>query len=120
MRLSAEEGFRRLAIGTHAMVASVCRDGGQPESWHLDARTEALLRIGVLVALDAPPSSFRSEVEAAQRAGARLDDLLAVLVATSDIVGSARLVSAAPRMALAAGYDIEAALEEIDPTHAPA
>jgi hypothetical protein len=109
---SAEDGFRRLAIGDQNMVASVCsHEGERPGFRRLDARTEALLRIGTLVALDAPPSSFRAEVEAAERAGARLEDLLAVLVGTADIVGSARIVSAAPRIALAAGYDVDADLE---------
>jgi alkylhydroperoxidase/carboxymuconolactone decarboxylase family protein YurZ len=109
---TAEEGFRRLAIGDQALLASVCSPGAaHPVPHRLDARTEALLRIGALIALDAPPSSYRAEVEAAQRAGARIDDLLAVLVGVAGVVGSARVVSAAPRIALAAGYDIEAALE---------
>jgi hypothetical protein len=50
-------------------------------------------------------------VEEAQRLGARQEDLLATLLAVAGIVGSARVVSAAPRIALAAGYDVEAALE---------
>jgi hypothetical protein len=81
---------------------------------HLDARTNALVRIAALVALDAPPSSYRTAVEAADRAGVQLDDLLAVLMAVGDTVGSARLVSAAPRIALAAGYDVEVELERPD------
>jgi hypothetical protein len=36
-----------------------------------------------------------------------------VLIGTADIVGSARIVSAAPRIALAAGYDVDADLDEI-------
>lgn len=109
---TAEEGFRRLAIGDQGLIASVCNPGAPPAAVHrLDARTEALLRIGALIALDAPPSSYRAEVEAAQRTGARIDDLLAVLVGVAGVVGSARVISAAPRIALAAGYDIEAALE---------
>jgi hypothetical protein len=67
----------------------------------------------VLVALDAPPSSFRIAVDAAQMAGAQLDDLLAVLTAVAGPVGSARVISTAPRIALAAGYDVEAALEQV-------
>ena len=109
---TAEEGFRRLAIGDQALLASVCSPGAPHSAVRrLDARTEALLRIGALIALDAPPSSYRAEVEAAQRAGARIDDLLAVLVGVAGVVGSARVISAAPRIALAAGYDIDAALE---------
>ena len=109
---SVEEAFRRLTIGDPDFVAAVgdreMRAQGVP---HLDARTEALMRVAALVAVDAPASSFRSAVCAAQIAGARLEDLFAVLVAISDDVGSARVISAAPRIALAAGYDVEAALE---------
>ena len=74
-----------------------------------------MLQIAALIALDAPLSSYRPVVEVAQRLGARLDDLLAVLIAVAGTVGSARIVSAAPLIALAAGYDVEEALERIDP-----
>ena len=114
--LSAEDGFRRLTIGDPGLVASVAGPEGRPlDVQYLDGRTEALLQIGALIALDAPPSSYRPVVEAAQRAGARLEELLAVLVAVAGTVGSARIVSAAPKIALAAGYDVEAALEGINP-----
>ena len=108
----AEETFRRLAIGDQALLAriadpSAATDGDRA----LDDLTAALLRIGALVALDAPELSYRSAVDAAERAGARLDDLLAVLLAVAGPVGSARIVSAAPRLAMAAGYDVEADLE---------
>lgn len=112
MGTMAEEAFRRLTIGEPGLVVSFGDEeaplGAGPG---LDARTEALVRIAALVALDAPPASFRCVVEAAQRAGARQEDLLATLLAVAGIVGSARIVSAAPRIALAAGYDVEAALE---------
>lgn len=116
MRATAEDGFRRLSIGDQRLLASASHLDATPVDLpRLDARTEALLRIAALVALDAPPSSFRTEVDDALRAGARLADLLAVLVGVAGIVGSARVVSAAPRIALAAGYDVEAALEEVEP-----
>jgi phage terminase large subunit-like protein len=109
---SVEEAFRRLTIGDPEFVAAVAdRERRTQRLPHLDARTEALMRVAALVAVDAPTSSFRSAVCAAQIAGARLDDLFAVLVAISDDVGSARVISAAPRIALAAGYDVEADLE---------
>jgi 4-carboxymuconolactone decarboxylase len=117
---SAEDGFRRLTIGDRSLIASMCSLEGRASEVHrLDARTEALLRIGALVALDAPPSSYLAEVETAQRAGAGMDDLLAVLVAVAGTVGSPRVVSAAPRIAMAAGYDVEAALEAFEPVDRP-
>ena len=77
----------------------------------LDARTEALLRLGALIAVDAPSSSYRAVVASALLAGARVEELVAVMMAIANEVGSARVISAAPRIALAAGYDVEADLE---------
>jgi len=113
---SVEEAFRRLTIGDAGLVAAMAT----PERLGLVAhslglRTETLLQIAVLVALDAPPSSYRAAVDAAQLAGVQLEDLLAVLIAVAGPVGSARVISAAPRIALAAGYDVEAALEQMEP-----
>jgi hypothetical protein len=111
----AEDGFRRLSLGDPGFIAMITRaEGPDPTVVHLDARTDALVKIAALVALDAPPSSYRAPVEAADRAGAELDDLLAVLVAVGGAVGSARLISGAPRIALAAGYDVEVDLEHLD------
>jgi alkylhydroperoxidase/carboxymuconolactone decarboxylase family protein YurZ len=111
----AEEGLRRLTLGDPGFVAMITRaEGPASDIAHLDARTDALVKIAALIALDAPPSSYRTAVEAALRAGAELDDLLAVLAAVGGTVGSARLVSGAPRIALAAGYDVEAELERLD------
>lgn len=109
---STEDTFRRLTIGDPGLMATIADPvGGRPVAPSLDARTEAMLRIAALIALDAAPSSYRAAVEDAQRAGARLDDLLAVLLSLAGTVGSARIVSAAPKVAVAAGYDVEAAIE---------
>lgn len=107
-----EEGFRRLTIGDPRAMAALAEPGGSVLGVaRLDARTEALLRVAAMIALDAPPSSYRTVVQDALRAGARTEELIAALAAVADTVGSARIVSAAPRIALAAGYDVEAALE---------
>jgi 4-carboxymuconolactone decarboxylase len=111
--MSAQEAFRRLAIGDTALLAAVADpDVGNPGTPKLGERLESLIRVAVLVPLDAPQSSYRPAVEAAIRAGASFDDLLATLIATAAAVGSPRVVAAAPRIALAAGYDVDEALEE--------
>lgn len=114
---STEEAFRRLTIGDPGLIGAIADPCRHTAGLHrLDERTEALLRIGALVALDAPQSSYLVAIGAAQRAGLVLEDVLAVVVAVAGEVGSARVISAAPRIALAAGYDVEAALEENDPS----
>ena len=116
MEPSAEAAFRRLTIGDTALISAMADPDGRVQSVrHLDSRTEALVQVGVLVAIDAPPSSFRTAIDAALMSGANVEDLLAVLVAVAGSVGSARVISAAPRIALAAGYDVEAALERLEP-----
>ena len=110
---SSEEILRRLAIGDRTLLAALAGSGDEHlEAVRLDELTESLVRVAVLVPLDAPQSSYQAAVEAAMRAGASLDDLLATLVATIEAVGVPRVVSAAPRIALAAGYDVDAALEQ--------
>jgi hypothetical protein len=122
---STQEAFRRLTLGGPVPLTAVPgTDDRGPYRPLLDGRTEALLRIGVLVALDAPQSSYRTAVDDAQRQGVLLEELLALLIVVADSVGSARVISAAPKIALAAGYDVEDALETrdavgVDPLQTP-
>jgi len=46
--------------------------------------------------------------------GATVDEIVGVLIAVAPTVGLARVVSAAPEVAVAIGYDIDAALEEVN------
>ena len=77
----------------------------------LDQKTHALVRLGASLAIDAAPSSYQSNVELALAAGASIDEIVGTLIAVAPTVGLARVVSAAPELALALGYDVEAALE---------
>ena len=71
----------------------------------------ALVRLGAALAIDAAPSWYRSNVDVAVLAGASVDEIVGTLIAIAPIVGLARVVSAAPQLALALGYDVDAALE---------
>jgi alkylhydroperoxidase/carboxymuconolactone decarboxylase family protein YurZ len=110
--MQSSEMLRRLAIGDRTLISALGSGDQPPEAARLDELTASLVRVAVLVPLDAPQSSYQSAVEAAIRAGASVDDLLATLVATIEAVGVPRVVAAAPRIALAAGYDVDAAFEE--------
>ena len=80
----------------------------------IDPKSHALLRIAALIAMDAAPPSYMSAVEAGTEAGATYNEMVGTLVAVLPIVGIARVVSAAPNLALALGYDVSEALELID------
>ena len=80
----------------------------------LDEKTHALARLSASLAIDAAPISYQSSVELALAAGATVDEIVGCLIAVAPVIGLARVVSAAPELALALGYDVDAALETRD------
>jgi alkylhydroperoxidase/carboxymuconolactone decarboxylase family protein YurZ len=106
--------LRRLAVRDDALVESLLSAGTDSLTSGLDERARALVRIGALVAVDAGVPSYLSAVELACAAGATPDEIVDALVAVMPIAGVPRVVAAAPRLALALGYDVPAALESID------
>ena len=103
-----EQQLRRLALNDEKLVASVLAAGptASPEPL-LDRKTEALVRVGALLAVGASTASLRWTVEVAQAAGATDEEVLGVLIAIGPAVGLARVVAQAPRLALAMGYEID-------------
>ena len=81
----------------------------------LGSKTAALVRVAASVAVDAPSSSVQHAVAHALAAGARCAEIVATLEAVVPVTGAARVVAAAPKLALALGYDVEDALEQLDP-----
>lgn len=73
----------------------------------LDRKVRALVRLGALLAVGAPTASLRWAVDVASTAGADDEALVGVLASISGAVGAAQIVDAAPRLALALGFDTE-------------
>ncbi|HEY1568651.1 MAG TPA: carboxymuconolactone decarboxylase family protein [Solirubrobacteraceae bacterium] len=110
----AEELLRGLAAGDETLLRSVLAASPPNTRFplmaprrRLPAETRALVHVAALLAAGASTTSLRWAVELASRAGAEDEEIVEVLVTTAAIVGSARVVAAAPRLALAIGYDIE-------------
>jgi 4-carboxymuconolactone decarboxylase len=103
------ETLRRLALNDPRYLASIL---ASPEGFEdLDARVTALVRLGALVALGGPSTAFAHAVSAALAAGASRDEVAQTLIAVAPLVGSARTVKAAPKVALGLGFDVEADIE---------
>ena len=77
----------------------------------LDAKAHALVRLGALIAIDAEAPAYMWTLEAARRAGASDDELVGCLLAALPLLGVARIVSAAPKLGLAMGFDVASALQ---------
>ena len=71
-------------------------------------KVDLLVRLGALLALGAATSTLRATVDRAVEAGATEAEIVGVLLAVAPALGLARVVSSAPRLAVAIGYDMEA------------
>jgi 4-carboxymuconolactone decarboxylase len=110
-----QETLRRLAIIDEGFVEDQAGLGlGLAGISALDPKTAALLHVGVSVALGSPAVCLEWSTSRALAAGASEDEIADVLLAIAPVAGLGRVVAAAPEVATALGYDIEAALEEPD------
>jgi 4-carboxymuconolactone decarboxylase len=108
-----EATLRKLAIRDDAFIDRILgEDRRNLDESGLDEKTHALVRIAGLIAIDATPPSYMCSVESALAHGASHEEIVGVLIAVLPAVGSGRVVSAAPRLSLALGYDVGAGLEE--------
>jgi 4-carboxymuconolactone decarboxylase len=80
----------------------------------LDPKTAALLRVGVSAAIGSSAACLHWGVTRAMAAGATEDEIADVLLAIAPVAGLSRITAAAPDVAIALGYDVAAALEELD------
>ena len=110
-----QETLRRLAMIDEGFVEDEARLGlGPAATWTLDPKTAALLQLGALVAIGAPAVCLEWSAGRAMAAGASEDEITDVLLVVIPVAGLGRVVSAAPDLATALGYDVGAALEEPD------
>ena len=99
--------LRRLSLNDERSVEMVLVHGHDLDRGQvLTPKVDLLVRLGALLALGAATSSLRATVERAREAGATDDEVVSVLVAVAPAIGLARVVSSAPRLTSAIGYDI--------------
>lgn len=104
----AERLLRRLALNDEESVGNVLARGATATTEVLRPKVDLLVQLGALLALGAATSSLRATVDRAIEAGATEAEIVGVLIAVAPAVGLARVVSTAPRLAAAIGYDLEA------------
>ena len=108
-----QETLRRLAMIDEGFVEHQARLGLDPvQASALDPKTAALLQVGASAAIGSPAVCLEWATGRALAAGASEDEIADVLLVIAPVAGLGRVVAAAPEVATALGYDIEAALEE--------
>jgi 4-carboxymuconolactone decarboxylase len=110
-----KQQLRRLALHDDALLEEIAVTSSSFEAAVIDERTQALARVAATIAVDAASASFLHVVTHALAVGATVDEIVATLEAVTPVTGAARVVQCAPKVALALGYDVDAALEQLDP-----
>ena len=111
-----QETLRRLAMIDEGFIRD--KAGltlGSAATSALDPKTARLLQVAASVTLGPSPVCLQWSVARAMAAGATEDEIADVLLAIAPVTGLGRIAAAAPDMAIALGYDVAAALEELDP-----
>ena len=107
-----EEVLRRLTLGDEAYLdALLAGRRKSPMIARLTYRDDALVRLGALAALGGSDLTWQRAVAAAIDAGSTPDEVVDALLAVAPMIGFTRLVSITPKVSLALGYDVEAAIE---------
>jgi 4-carboxymuconolactone decarboxylase len=102
--------LRRLAIND-ARFAEYCLCGAGVDSGELDPTTLELVRLAALITVGGTVPSHGAQADAAVNAGATAAEIVDVLVGVVSIVCLPCVAAAAPKLAMALGYDTEAGLE---------
>lgn len=112
---SYKDTLRKLAIRDTDFIQGILQEAdGDPSRSGIDSRALALVRVGALVAADAATPSFMEACDEALAADATREEIVGTLIAVLPLIGVARVVAAAPNLALALGYDVGEALETLD------
>jgi 4-carboxymuconolactone decarboxylase len=110
-----QEILRKLAMIHEGFVQDKARlEFDLARASALDPKTAALIVVGVVVAIGASPACLRWSASRALATGASADEITDVLLAIAPVAGLGRVVCAVPDLATGLGYDLEAALTELD------
>jgi alkylhydroperoxidase/carboxymuconolactone decarboxylase family protein YurZ len=118
--ISSEESLRRLTIADPAYCRALLSAEPDASTHALDAHRVALLRLGASISIGSTDPMLKHRVDDALDAGLGFDEIVDSLLALAPTIGIERVVAAAPGLARALGYDIDAALERLDASPGPA
>ena len=106
---SGDSGLlRRLAVGDDDTIGSIfAGEIAELENFELGDKTQALVGLAALIATESPGPTYQRAVSVARAAGVSDNEMTGVLISVGPIVGLARVVSAAPVLATALGYELD-------------
>lgn len=99
--------LRRLALGDANVDPEQLTTPGRGP----DRKTRSLVQLGALLAVDGPAITIMRAASDAMTEGVREDEIVSALASLVPIVGTSRVAAVAPKLGMALGYDVDAALE---------
>jgi 4-carboxymuconolactone decarboxylase len=112
--------LRKLSVRDDAYIDGLlANDDANEAASRLEGKTHALVGIAALIAVDAATPCYLEAIREARSWHASSEEIVGCLIAILPTVGIARVVSAAPKVGLALGYDVEIALEAPAPGFVP-
>jgi hypothetical protein len=116
--LARERILSRLALGDDVASLPAC-DLEDLDMHAVDRGNAAMVRLGALLAFSTSAVALQRVVSDAQLAGISPDEIVRCVVNLVPTLGVARMSAVVSNLALALGYDVEAALEEHRPNRYP-
>ena len=112
MLTSSQASLLRLfSIGDEASIRAALVDADPPRA-ALDDRSAALVRLATLVVSDPAVATYQREVRSALDAGVSIDEIVSLLLVLLRPTGTSAVITAAPKLAMALGYDVDEGLED--------
>lgn len=105
--------LRELSIGDDHSLTSTAAVVDHPAP-AIDARVASLVRLAALIVLDPALAAYQREVQRGLDAGATVEEIVGVLLTVAPQAGTTLVVTAAPKLAMALGYDVESGLEALE------
>jgi hypothetical protein len=103
--------LRRITLGDESLLTGPEPSWEGPGTPRLDARSRALVRLGALIASDPTPATLQHGIAVAIGSDVSTDECVEALVELLPTIGLPRAAAVAPKLGLAIGYDVDAALE---------
>lgn len=113
--LARERILSRLALGDDVTALPAC-DLEDLDMHAVDPRNAAMVRLGALLAFSPSAVTLQRVVTDAQLAGVSPDEIVRCVVTLVPMLGVARMSSVVCNLALALGFDVDAAMEEHRPS----
>lgn len=105
-----EAMLRRMSLSDARLLTGPTEAFAGPTRAGLDPRWQTLVHLGALLATEPTPAALQQVVDEALALNISRDEIVLALVCLLPTIGLRQAATVAPRLGIALGYDVEAAL----------